>query len=125
MSFIRRNRPALVATASKEGVPNVAPKGSLTVYDEEHLVYADLVPGRTARNVGENPHVSILVVDPQTMKGYQIKGTAKVEKDIQIRELSCELFRAVPIRVPEPKEVTMIKVEDVTGLAPSPMLKKG
>jgi len=124
MDFIHRNKPALVATASRDGLPNVAPKGTLTAYDEEHLVYADLVPGRTTRNIQENGKVSVVVLDPQTMRGYQIKGTGKIEKDIRVRELSCQLFRSLPMKIPEPKEVVLISVEDVIDLAPSPARKR-
>ncbi len=34
--------PALVATASKAGKPNVSAKGSLRVIDDEHLLFADI-----------------------------------------------------------------------------------
>ena len=34
--------PALIATASKSGRPNVSPKGSLKVLDDEHVVFADV-----------------------------------------------------------------------------------
>ena len=31
-----------VATATREGVPNVTPKGSVKVLDDQHLIFADL-----------------------------------------------------------------------------------
>ena len=38
-----------VATASPEGVPNCTPKGSVRVIDDEHLVFADLFPGKPGK----------------------------------------------------------------------------
>jgi len=32
---------AVIATASKEGKPNVAPKGSFRVLDDEHVIFAN------------------------------------------------------------------------------------
>ncbi|MDD1767456.1 MAG: pyridoxamine 5'-phosphate oxidase family protein, partial [Methanomassiliicoccales archaeon] len=69
MEFIKSARPAFVATASKNGVPNVAPKGSLNVIDDETLLFADLIPGKTRNNIAENPNLAIAFVDPKTREG--------------------------------------------------------
>jgi predicted pyridoxine 5'-phosphate oxidase superfamily flavin-nucleotide-binding protein len=63
---------AWVATASREGIPNVTPKGSLTLLDEHHVRFADLFSLKTGKNLLENKNVEVTVVDPGTGKGYQI-----------------------------------------------------
>ena len=69
-------KPAMVATANKEGQPNVSPKGSLRVLDDYCLVFADLRSPQTIKNLKENPSLSMIGLDPGTRKGWRIWGRA-------------------------------------------------
>jgi len=69
--------PGLVATASKDGKPNVSAKGTLRVLDDEHLVFADVKSPRTVANLKENPQVSVICLNSQK-KGARIWGKAEV-----------------------------------------------
>ena len=71
-------RPALVATASKDGKPNVSAKGSFRVLDDEHVVFSDVASPRTIANLKENPQVAAIVLDPATRKGCRIWGKAEI-----------------------------------------------
>ena len=59
-----------VATATREGVPNVTPKGTVQVLDDQHIIFADLFSLKTRQNLEQNPQVAVTVVDPATAKGY-------------------------------------------------------
>jgi hypothetical protein len=65
---------ALVATASKDGKPNVSLKGSFRVLDDEHVIFADIASPRTMANLMENPQLSVMVFDPSTCKGCRVWG---------------------------------------------------
>ena len=65
---------ALVATASKDGKPNVSLKGSFRVLDDEHVIFADIASPRTMANLRENPQLSVMVFDPSTCKGCRVWG---------------------------------------------------
>lgn len=69
-------KPAMVATASKNGQPNVSPKGSLHVLDDKHLVFADLRSPQTVKNLKENPYLSMMGLDAGTRKGWRVWGKA-------------------------------------------------
>jgi len=69
---------AWVATAARDGEPNVTPKGTLKLMDENHVLFSDLFSLKTRKNLLENNKVAVTVVDAATAKGYQIKGTAEV-----------------------------------------------
>lgn len=71
-------RPALIATANKDGKPNVSPKGSFRVLDDEHVAFADIASPRTIVNLRENPQLSAIVFDAATRKGCRIWGKAEV-----------------------------------------------
>jgi predicted pyridoxine 5'-phosphate oxidase superfamily flavin-nucleotide-binding protein len=75
---VREQRLGYVATVGPDGAPNLSPKGTTTVWDDDHLVFADIRSPRTVRNLRHNPAVEINVVDPIVRKGYRFKGTGKV-----------------------------------------------
>ena len=75
---IAEQRLAFVATVCPDGTPNVSPKGTLAVWDDEHLVFLDLRSPRTMRNIAANPAMEVNVVDPILRKGYRFKGTATI-----------------------------------------------
>jgi predicted pyridoxine 5'-phosphate oxidase superfamily flavin-nucleotide-binding protein len=68
--------PSLVATASKDGKPNVSLKGSFRVLDDEHILFADIASPRTTANLRENPQLSAIVFNAATRKGCRIWGKA-------------------------------------------------
>lgn len=71
-------RPALVATANKDGKPNVSPKGSFRVLDDEHVIFAAIASPRTMANLRDNPQLSAIVFDAATGKGCRIWGKAEI-----------------------------------------------
>ncbi len=75
---VRQQRLGFVATVGPDGTPNLSPKGTTIVWDDEHLVFADIRSPGTVANLQRNPTVEINVVDPFVRKGYRFKGTATV-----------------------------------------------
>jgi predicted pyridoxine 5'-phosphate oxidase superfamily flavin-nucleotide-binding protein len=75
---VLEQRLGFVATVSPEGAPNLSPKGTTTVFDDEHLVFADVASPTTVANLRVNPQIEINVVDPIVRKGYRFKGVATV-----------------------------------------------
>jgi predicted pyridoxine 5'-phosphate oxidase superfamily flavin-nucleotide-binding protein len=67
-----------VATICPDGTPNLSPKGTTRVWDDDHLVFADIRSPRTIANLKHNPAIEINVVDWFTRKGYRFKGIATV-----------------------------------------------
>ena len=64
--IISEVHPGLIATSSKDGKPNVSPKGSFRVLDDEHVAFNDSASPQTVANLRENPQVSAIVYDPAT-----------------------------------------------------------
>jgi predicted pyridoxine 5'-phosphate oxidase superfamily flavin-nucleotide-binding protein len=76
--MVREQRLGFVATTCSDGTPNLSPKGTTTVWDDEHLVFADIRSPGTVENLRHNPVCEINVVDPILRKGYRFKGTATI-----------------------------------------------
>jgi predicted pyridoxine 5'-phosphate oxidase superfamily flavin-nucleotide-binding protein len=75
---IRGERLAYVATVNVDGKPNVSPKGTTTVLDADHLVFADIASPRTVANLRERPATEVNVVDPVRRKGWRFAGEGRV-----------------------------------------------
>ncbi len=77
--MLRNKRYAIVATASKAGIPNAVAMGSPMVLDDQTLCFVCMTKGKTFNNVHENPNVAITVIDADVGQQHQIKGKATVE----------------------------------------------
>lgn len=75
---VTEQRLAFVATVCPDGTPNLSPKGTIAVWDDDHLVFADIRSPGTITNLERNPAVEVNVVDPFARKGYRFKGTGQV-----------------------------------------------
>ncbi len=104
---------AWVATASRDGMPNVTPKGSVKLLDEHHVLFADLFSLKTRKNLEENKKVAVTVVDTATFKGYQIKGTAEILDSGQIFDETARQLKASPMQLPPMHYLVKITVESV------------
>jgi uncharacterized protein len=102
-------RPGIVATASRDGRPNVSAKGSLRVVDDDHVAFADISSPRTIANLRENPFVSILIMHPKSMKGCRIWGEGEVLDSGDLFEEMCKEFADRNIAV---NHVVMVVVEE-------------
>jgi len=113
--IIKEVIPALVATASKEGKPNVSPKGSFRVLDDEHVAFAEMASPNTIANLKENPQVAVLVFDPDTWGGCRISGKAEILESGDL----VDSFKAqfAPLKM-EVRSVVRIAVENVTMMPP-------
>lgn len=67
-----------VATASKDGWPNVVPIGFVELVDDDTIWIADNFMKKTLANIKENPRISLSVWGPETKGCFQIKGDAEL-----------------------------------------------
>lgn len=88
-----KNHLAFVATADDKGMPNVVPKGDITVLGGDTIVFADLYSHQTRKNLSRNPAVAVCVINPASYTGYQLKGKARiVERGKEYEQLSRQAF---------------------------------
>ena len=102
--------PALLATASKDGKPNVSPKGSFRVLDDEHVVFANISSPRTMANLKENPQLTAILFDRSTRKGCRIWGKAEI---LDNGELFDSLAAEYAPRNMKIKNVVKVAVDEV------------
>ena len=106
--------PALIATASKDGKPNVSAKGSFRVLDDDHVVFTDVNSPRTIANLKENPRVSIICLD-SNRRSCRIWGTAEVLNSGALYDAAVESMATRNIK---PNNVVKVKVDEVETSQP-------
>ena len=75
---VEQQRLGFVATVCPDGTPNLSPKGTTAVWDDDNLVFANIRSPGTLANLRLNANVEVNVVDPFLRKGYRFKGVASI-----------------------------------------------
>jgi predicted pyridoxine 5'-phosphate oxidase superfamily flavin-nucleotide-binding protein len=90
---VEEQQLGFVASVCPDGSPNLSPKGTTAVWDDDHLVFADICSPDTIANLRANPAVEINVVDPLARMGYRFKGAARVFGEGSDYEAGLEFYR--------------------------------
>jgi uncharacterized protein len=78
--LVEEQQLGFCATVCRDGSPNLSPKGSTRVWDDDHLFFADICSPQTMANLRAGSLVEVNVVDPFVRKGYRFKGGAVIHK---------------------------------------------
>ena len=73
-----RARLSFAATVNADGTPNLSPKATLMVYDDDHLVFANIASPNTMANLARNPSIECNVVEMFARRGYRFKGKGEI-----------------------------------------------
>ena len=76
--LVEEQKLAFHATVCPDGSPNLSPRGSTRVWDDDHLFFADICSPQTTANIAAGSPVEVNVVDPFVRKGYRFKGPAVI-----------------------------------------------
>jgi predicted pyridoxine 5'-phosphate oxidase superfamily flavin-nucleotide-binding protein len=104
-----------VATVGADGEPNVAPKRSTMVLDDEHLAFAEVTGKQTWANVQRGSKVAIAVVDRDKMTGYRFVGAPELVTAGPLFDRAGEAMKARGIMAPL-KAVVRVGIEAIYGL---------
>ncbi|MDJ0824038.1 MAG: pyridoxamine 5'-phosphate oxidase family protein [Rhodobacter sp.] len=69
-------RLGFVATVTPGGRPNVSPKGTFLVVDDETIAFGEIRSPQTVANLTVNPELEVNFVDQFLRKGVRIRGRA-------------------------------------------------
>src|SRR5436305_15007147 len=107
--------PCVLATASADGQPDVGYKGSMMVFDEEHLAYWERTRGQHLANVQENPKVAVLYNNGPARLSWRFFGQATVHQSDEIWQQVMD--RCIPVELSRDPErlgyAVLIRVDRV------------
>ena len=115
MKKIIGENQCFVATAGKDGFPNVVSKGSTQVLDDETLMFVEIAGKKTFQNLSANPMVSIAVLNRERKDGYQFRGKAELLNEGELFDNAADKFKERGYQV---KAIVKVKVDEIYPLNP-------
>ena len=109
--LVREQRLGFFATVCPDGTPNLSPKGTTAVWDDDHLVFANIRSPGTLANLRKNPSVEVNVVDPFVRKGYRFKGAASILESGPLYERAIAFYKHRGSQVSAIREVVLVRVQ--------------
>jgi predicted pyridoxine 5'-phosphate oxidase superfamily flavin-nucleotide-binding protein len=104
------------ATVTPDGRPNLSPKGTIRVWDDDHLFFLDIASPGTRANLATNPLMEINVVEQLSRRGYRFFGRAELHGgDAVFLEATKRVFGEEGARYPV-EAVVVLRVERAESL---------
>lgn len=88
MKELIKTELAYIATADNDGNPNVGPKRTMRVLDDEHLIFCENTDGKHHANIKANGKISVAFVKREKNYGFRFDGIAKSYTDEEHMELA-------------------------------------
>lgn len=112
------SQQCFIGTASKDGIPNVAPKRSTRVLDDSTLIFTEGTGGNTYQNIQDGSTVSLAVVDREIPDGYRFMCRPEIQTSGELYEQAKELSMQTVGRAPY--AVVLLHIEEIQSLKPGP-----
>jgi len=108
-----------VATASKDGVPNVIPLGMVELHNDETIWITDNFMNKTISNLRTNPKIAIYIWGPEIKGCFQIKGVTSIKNSgPEYDEMKAGVNRKRP-ELPA-RSLIIVKITEVFECKPGP-----
>jgi uncharacterized pyridoxamine 5'-phosphate oxidase family protein len=139
--FFHSQGCVIVSTVNQAGAVHNACKGIVEIIPDGKVFLLDLYHGKTYAHLRANPNISITAIDEHKFKGYCLQGKARVASVTEVeprlinaweekmtgritqrmlKNISGEKghLRHPEARLPEPKYLIAIDIENVIDLTP-------
>ena len=121
--FLDTQKLGYVATVSEDNIPNLSPKGTIIVWDETTLAFADIRSPNTIKNLRTNPHLEINIIDPLIRRGYRFSGKGSIIKNGEEFEAILNHYRKTGIKS-SINAIVLVKIEKISQVI-SPLYDLG
>jgi predicted pyridoxine 5'-phosphate oxidase superfamily flavin-nucleotide-binding protein len=116
------DQQCFIGTVGKDGIPNVAPKRSTRVFDDESLMFTEGTGGATYRNILAGSKVSVAVVNREIPDGFRFVCKPEFQDSGAAFEKARELSMKTVGRAPF--GVVLLHIEEIHSLKPGPTAGK-
>ena len=111
-----------IATVDENGIPNVAPKRSTRVLNDNTLIFTEGTGGTTYNNIKNGCKVAVGVVNRETLDGYRFLGTTEIQATGELYEMAAAMSQKMSL--PKPHAVVIIHIDEIFSLKPGPTAGK-
>ncbi|MDO5695840.1 MAG: pyridoxamine 5'-phosphate oxidase family protein [Eubacteriales bacterium] len=108
----------MISTVSAEGKPNIGPKRTLRIYDDETLIYNENTGKQTLQNIKDTGKAAVALVDWDKLDGYRFCGHAEAYTEGEYFDACCKYAEETKGKVP--KAAVVIKIEEIYTLKIGP-----
>ncbi len=128
--------PAQLFTSSRDGIPNAAYLSHVDYVDSTHVALSFQFFNKSRRNIAENPNALVIVIDPDTGQGWQLRltfvrsetaGPLFDRMSLRIEAIAsyCGLKGIFKLRAADIYEVQSVEpAQETTGTAPERSLDR-
>ena len=107
-----------VATANKKGVPHIAASEGMAFLNKDQIVFRAWFCLKTVQNLGENPKLTLAVLDPKTQEGYQLTGEIdRIEKGAMLDGFAPGKEKR---GLPQAEHQLFIRIQEISELTSGP-----
>ena len=114
---MKKQKVYSLATASKDGVPNVVPVGMLIPQEDGSVWIIDNYFDKTLANMQENPKAAFYVWNPDCTESWQIKGSLQIEDSGPDYEAAAIYAHMIKETFPA-KHLVKMNVEEIYYVTP-------
>jgi predicted pyridoxine 5'-phosphate oxidase superfamily flavin-nucleotide-binding protein len=108
-----------IATASKDGKPNVIPLGMVELINDETIWITDNFMNKSMTNLRTNPKIAIYIWGPEIKGCFQIKGVTSIKTSgPEYEEMKAKVNRKRP-ELPA-RSLVIVKITEVFECKPGP-----
>jgi uncharacterized protein len=119
--ILAKQETVVLATATKDGIPNVVPINAKKILDDETILISDQFFNKTLSNLQQNPRVAVTLWDK--LEGYQIKGTVTIETSGERFEETARWIDQIGKKLNLPlasKGAVIVAIEEIYVVSPGP-----
>lgn len=116
------SQQCFVATTDANGMPNVAPKRSTRVLNDEALIFTEGTGGATFANIKNGSKVAVAVVNREIVDGYRFIGIPEFQESGELYEMAAAV--SDKMGKPKPFGVVIVYISEIHSLKPGPMAGK-
>jgi predicted pyridoxine 5'-phosphate oxidase superfamily flavin-nucleotide-binding protein len=108
-----------IATASKDGTPNVVPLAMVELHNDDTIWITDNFMNKTMSNLRTNPKIAIYIWGPEIKGCFQIKGVTSIKTSgPEYDEMKADINRKRP-ELPA-RSLIIVKITEVFECKPGP-----
>jgi predicted pyridoxine 5'-phosphate oxidase superfamily flavin-nucleotide-binding protein len=120
--LFNEQQAVILATATKDGVPNAVPVGAKKILDDETILISDQYFNKTLQNLKDNDQAAVTFWGDNS-EGYQLKGTVTIETSGERFEETAKWIEGIAKMINRPlksKGAIILNIKEIFSVAPGP-----